>query len=142
MKFMTTLARILLGAVFLYAAYDKILHPEAFSLIVQKYRILPPQFANLIAIFLPWLEAVCGLALVTGIKSRGAAFLVTLLMVVFIAALGFNFLRGLDVQCGCFGTDPAKGDARMDLIRDAAILLLAVIVLAAQSARKDRRSLL
>jgi len=142
MKLFLVIARILLGAIFLYAAYDKILHPEAFSAIVQNYRILAPQLSNLAAIFLPWLEAVCGLALVAGILPRGAAAIATALMLVFIGALGFNLMRGLDVQCGCFSTSPAQGDVKTDLVRDGAILILAVITLLGTRKKEERRSLL
>jgi len=135
------LARILLGAIFLYASYDKILHPEALSQIIFNYKILPPQMVNLAAIILPWLEAVCGAALVLGVNARGAAVLTALLMTVFMASLGFNLMRGVDVQCGCFTTAPAEASTAFDLARDAVILVLALFVLASQ-ARKPNKTLL
>ena len=133
MKLLAMAARILLGAIFLYASYDKILHPEALSLIIFNYKILPPQMVNLAAIILPWLEAVCGAALVLGLNARGAAALTALLMTVFMAALGFNLMRGIDVQCGCFSTAPAEANTTFDLARDAVIFLLALYVLVSQT---------
>jgi cobalt-zinc-cadmium efflux system protein len=132
MKTASLAARILLGAIFLYASYDKILHPEAFSAIIFNYKILPPQMVNLAAIILPWLEAVCGAALVLGVNARGAAALTALLTTVFMAALGFNLMRGIDVQCGCFSAAPAEANTAFDLARDAVIFLLALYVLASQ----------
>ncbi len=132
------IARISLGVVFLYAAYGKILYPEAFALSVYNYKILPDNLVNLTAVFLPWLEAVCGLALVCGVFTRGAAFIVSGLTLVFLAALGFNLYRGLNVECGCFGESPGDVDTPMFLARDAAIFILAVLVYVAHP-RKRRR---
>lgn len=140
MRIASLAARILLGAIFLYASYDKILHPEALSEIIFNYKILPPQMVNLAAIILPWLEAVCGAALVLGVNARGAAALTALLMTVFMAALGFNLMRGVDVQCGCFTTAPAEAKAIFDIARDAVILLLALYVLASLT-NKPKRAL-
>lgn len=139
MKILSLAARILLGAIFLYASYDKILHPEALSAIIFNYKILPPQMVNLAAIILPWLEAVCGAALVLGVNARGAAVLTALLTTVFMAALGFNLMRGLDVQCGCFSTAPAEANAAFDLARDAVIFLLALYVLASQTNKQGKK---
>ena len=48
-------ARVILGAVFIYASIDKIRNPEAFAKAVYNYQILPDSLINLTAIALPWL---------------------------------------------------------------------------------------
>ncbi len=96
--------RVIVGVVFIYASLDKIAHPAEFAGIVNNYRILPHQLINLTAIILPWLELAAGLLLVFGLFSRGSSLIISLLLVVFIAAIGFNLARGLDFNCGCFST--------------------------------------
>lgn len=119
--------RLLLGAVFLYASYDKILHPEAFAKAVYNYQILPDDLVNLAALSLPWLELMIGLCLVTGIWMPGATTLSTALLAVFIGALGFNQMRGLDIHCGCFSTQATDGPAGFwTILRDFAFLAVSV----------------
>lgn len=73
-------ARIFLGAVFIYASIDKIIHPEAFAKAIFNYQILPEALINLTAILLPWLELVMGVLLVLGIWQQGAVFLANVLL--------------------------------------------------------------
>jgi uncharacterized membrane protein YphA (DoxX/SURF4 family) len=130
MKFkLFTLGRVFLGAVFLYACYDKILHPQAFAEAVYNYRILPGTLVNITAITLPWLELLIGICLVAGIILPGAATLGTLLLFTFMSALAFNLMRGLDVSCGCFSTDSSEGPADIwTVARDFSLLALSVYV--------------
>ena len=95
-------ARLILGAVFMYASIDKILHPAAFTKAVYNYAILPDALINLTAIVLPWLELVLGIFLVIGLFREGSVCIVTGLLVVFMGDTIFNMARGLDIYCGCF----------------------------------------
>jgi uncharacterized membrane protein YphA (DoxX/SURF4 family) len=124
------IARILMGAIFLYASYDKILNPQAFAEAVYNYQILPDFAINAFALALPWIELIAGLCLITGIWLPGAALIGALLMCVFTAALVFNQIRGLDVYCGCFSTQATHGPAGMwTVIRDLCFLALSVYLL-------------
>ncbi|NCO59458.1 MAG: DoxX family protein [Deltaproteobacteria bacterium CG_4_8_14_3_um_filter_51_11] len=123
------LCRIFLGAVFLYACYDKILHPQAFAEAVYNYRILPDGLVNITAITLPWLELLIGICLVAGILLPGASTLSTILLLTFMSTLIFNLMRGLDVSCGCFSTDASEGPAGIwTVARDFSFLALSVYV--------------
>ena len=117
--------RLALGVVFLYASYDKILHPQAFAQAVYNYQILPDDIINLTALVLPWLELLLGLCLVSGYWLSGATVTSTGLIAVFIGALVFNQIRGLDIHCGCFSTEITEGPADLwTVARD--LLFLAV----------------
>lgn len=100
--------RILMGLIFIYASYDKILNPAAFAEIIYNYQVLPGFLINISALLLPWFELFLGLCLIFGIWLPGAAFCVSALMTVFISLLAFNMWRGLDIQCGCFSTTPSE----------------------------------
>lgn len=97
-------ARLVLGAVFIYASIDKILYPQAFAKAVYNYQILPDFLINLTAIILPWLELILGLFLIIGLFHEGSVWIVTLLLVMFFGSMTFNLARGLDIHCGCFST--------------------------------------
>lgn len=99
---MTLVIRVVLGAVFLFSSAGKIANPDAFATIVTNFQLLSPQLVSLTAIILPWVEAICGVALVVGRMEKGAALLVSAMMMVFIAIILYNGYRGLNVACGCF----------------------------------------
>jgi uncharacterized membrane protein YphA (DoxX/SURF4 family) len=75
-------------------------------------------------VVLPWLEAVCGLALVVGRYQKGAALLVSLMMVVFTTIILYNGYRGLDVACGCFSLS-AQAPSRNSLNTHRNLIILA-----------------
>lgn len=124
---MFRVCRLLLGLVFVYASYEKILHPQAFAQAVFNYQILPDAAINLIALVLPWLELLLGLCLFFGVLLPGAIVAATGLLVVFLGALVFNQIRGLDIHCGCFSTATEAGPAGMGtVLRDLAFLAISL----------------
>jgi uncharacterized membrane protein YphA (DoxX/SURF4 family) len=122
--------RIVLGVVFMAASVMKILEPGLFAQVVQNYQILPPVAINPVAMVLPWLEFVCGAALVCGVAVRGASVLITGMLTVFIIVMWYNVSRGLDISCGCFSVRPdAKGEMMYSVWRDTALLVLSILVM-------------
>lgn len=117
-------ARLILGVIFVYASYDKILHPKAFAEVIYNYQILPDGFINVTAIFLPWLEMLMGIFLITGFWMPGTVIWCNTLLVVYIGALCFNLARGLDVDCGCFSTTKGRSISIETILWDAAFLAL------------------
>lgn len=131
----------LLGAVMAGAAWSKIADPPGFMRSLYAYLLLPDALLAPLALFLPWLEALCGLALILGPARRGAAAITLALMVVFLGALGINRLRGNPVDCGCFGgshvqrtRDERLRDMDLAMLRDVGLALLALNLL-----RKEMR---
>jgi len=125
------LARIAVAGLFLAACIAKIRDPELFALAVNRYRILPGEFVNLVAIVLPWIELLAGLAvLVAPARLRAAgALVITGMLSVFTIAISLNLLRGIEASCGCFSTraDAAVSDA-WNLVRNGALIWLSLAV--------------
>lgn len=126
-----------LGIVFLAAAWPKILAPPVFAKNVWAYQMLPDALVTSMAVFLPAVELVIGIALVLGIRPRAAAWLSVLLLLQFMVALAVNaFVRENPVNCSCFELNPAPKTCAMLLwemkeliLRDAAFLLMAAHVI-------------
>lgn len=119
-------ARIVLGLVFIYASYDKILHPAAFAKIIYNYQMLPDKLINLTAILLPWLELVIGCLLISGLWLPGAVFISNVLLIIFFCILIYNKARGLNINCGCFSTSSKSiSYSNLYIIRDAAFIIIA-----------------
>lgn len=141
---LTVRTAILLGILFIVAAWAKIQDPPAFAQEVFNYALLPSGAVNLLAIFLPWLELICGVLLFLGFWRRASATTIAVLLLVFIAALSINLARGRAVDCGCFGssgvvkTDAQKfADMRWAIARDIGMLALALQILMATRRRSD-----
>ena len=122
-------ARLILGVVFVYASYDKILHPKAFAEVVYNYQILPDGLINVTAIFLPWLEMLMGIFLIMGFWMPGTVIWCNTLLVVYIGTLCFNLARGLDVNCGCFSTTKGSTISIETILWDVAFLVMSVYLL-------------
>lgn len=129
---------LLLGAVFIYASWDKILHPAEFARIVYHYQLIGPSRAigpmpaNLLAVTLPWIELLVGLLLASGLWRREAALVAAVMLLVFVGAVGVALARGIDIEnCGCFTVTGAGRGAGLKLILGDLALLAAAAALIA-----------
>src|SRR5436305_11076043 len=91
---LTIRIQLALGVIFVAAALPKLVDPPSFAHMIYNYRIVPGALIHLSALILPWLELLCGLALVLGIWTRPARDLIALLLIVFIIAISINLFRG------------------------------------------------
>lgn len=125
------LARLAVAAIFLGACIAKIRDPEAFALAVNRYRILPGEFVNGVALLLPWIELTAGLAVLAApARWRAAgALIITGMLSVFTIAIALNLVRGIEASCGCFSTraDAAVSDG-WNLLRNGALIWLSLAV--------------
>ena len=135
---LTVRVQIALGAIFVAAALPKIADPPSFAHMIYNYRLVPGAAINALALVMPWVELLVGLALILGVWPRESAALAGLLLLVFMAAITINLARGRAVDCGCFDVKAAGKtreeqltDMRWVLLRDAGMLLLVGQVLAA-----------
>ena len=125
------LCRIVLGGVFIYASIDKIMHPEEFAKAIGNYHVLPFGLENLLALTLPWLELIAGVALIAGVMVDGATIMVIIMNIVFIFAISQALARGISIECGCFSVT-SEGGANIGLqtiLRDIGYLIMGFIVL-------------
>ena len=96
--------RIFIGGVFVYAGVEKVRSPAAFADDIAAFRILPSMLVSLFALGLPICEILVGSGLIVGWRRRTAAFCAVLLSGIFLLALGSAGMRGIPVECGCFGS--------------------------------------
>jgi uncharacterized membrane protein YphA (DoxX/SURF4 family) len=133
------LGRLLLAAVFVYAAWTKLAQPwELFALSIDSYGLLPEGAVILVARALPWLELGLGLALVAGTQLVAVSAAVSLLLVAFMGAMLRAWWMDLGIDCGCFGIGQAVSPET--LLRDGALTLLSLTVTAGAFALSARAS--
>jgi len=130
--------RWILGLTFIYASSYKIISPEDFARIVYGYSLFPEVLINLIAIIVPFLELVAGLALIIGIYPRSAAIIIISLLLAFITVLAINLIRGHEFDCGCFsaGQSEHPGGSAMMLIRDLIYFFLGMLIVLFEGRRR------
>ena len=142
MKWVNLILRLFLGGLFLASAVAKIwnvqvshAHAIQFSHVpdlatfardVTSYHVPPRELTNLVAITLPWIELLAGGLLVCGIWKQASALVITAMMIVFLAAIGWAVAHGYDIRCGCFGTVDARRVGFTALAQDAALLAIAM----------------
>jgi uncharacterized membrane protein YphA (DoxX/SURF4 family) len=136
-RWSTTLARLLLGAVWLAAGLAKIGDLDESVRAVRAYDLLPEALAQVVGSALPLAEVLLGVLLgvllVAGLFVRASAVLSALLMGAFVAGIASAWARGLRIHCGCFGSggDLAAGEDpgyAWELARDGGLLLLALLL--------------
>jgi len=129
------IARILLGAIFMYAAYTKLHFNGAwhlrdyyffFAMGIDSYKMLPLIVVQWMAKVLPWVELTLGAMLVIGAGVRWAGLLSSALLIIFMVALAHAALGGLEINCGCFGNNSVKPST--ELARDVGLLAVALAV--------------
>jgi uncharacterized membrane protein YphA (DoxX/SURF4 family) len=118
-----------IGGMFIYASYDKIIHPDRFADIANDYQMLPLVFINAFGLAMPWMELTAGVALVLGFWRRAAGLVFTALTLAFIAAVAQAQIRGLDIVCGCFDVSGMSGEASWQhFALDIGLLLACILV--------------
>jgi putative oxidoreductase len=129
------LGRVVLGAIFLYAAYAKLhfngswhLHDYYFffGMAINSYNLLPLWAVEMLSRFMPWFELALGFFLVIGAGLRWSSLIASALLLVFISAMTRAYILGLEIVCGCFGNNEKLGP--WTLLRDSSMLILAIAV--------------
>ncbi len=120
------LSRLVLGTVFIVASIDKIAHPDVFADAVAAYRVVPELWVNIFALSIPWLELICGIFLVGGVFIRSGSGWLSVMLVVFIAAMLSAMARHLKIDCGCFGAGRVSEVGWARIWEDAGMLVLGI----------------
>jgi uncharacterized membrane protein YphA (DoxX/SURF4 family) len=144
---LTVRVQIALGVFFVVAALPKVVDPPAFAHMVYNYRLVPGALVNVMALVMPWLELLTGIALILGIWTRTSAAAIGAMLCVFIVAISINLARGNAIDCGCFDVSAAGksvaerlADMRWVVIRDVGMLAMVAQILWATGRTKAEAS--
>jgi len=127
--------RIALGAILVYSAWSKLKDSWAlFAMAVDSYQVLPLWGVRLVARILPWVELLIGVLLIVGRWMRVATVACSLLLLVFFGLMVRAHLKGMDINCGCFG--PGEAISWRTLLRDGAMVAGSLVLTMVTLARK------
>lgn len=126
--------RWLLGGAFLWAGAVKLANPKAFARSLDGFGLVPEPFLPVVAIALPLLELLVGIAVLR--RWRGGLPAMAGLLILFMAVLGFAIGQNLDVDCGCFSVAEQRENtsAKAAFVRD--LLMLAGVVVLGLTTRR------
>jgi putative oxidoreductase len=121
--------RLIVGAIFIFAAVVKICSPQDFADSIASYQIVPSSAVNIMAMGLPLFELGCGLLMLTGFFVRIGGMGIMVMLAIFIGALIIALSRGLSINCGCFEAKTLlDSDPWVALVRDTILLGLTFFV--------------
>ena len=140
MTWFMRLLQILFGGVFLYAGIQKARDPGLFLLDVRSFDLLPDPYAAWMAMGLPWLEILAGLAVITGLLRPGGLLILNASLLAFLGAIAISWWRGIDIRCGCFGSSDTVSNYVELIVRDVALLALGLFLMIRAAGVKKRPS--
>ncbi len=134
LPWLSTLARLVLGGVWIAAGVAKITDLEASVRAVRAYALLPEPIVQIVGPGLPPAEILLGVLLVLGVGVRVSAAISTVLMAAFVVGIASAWVRGLSIDCGCFGSGGALAPGATptygwELARDGGLLVLALFLI-------------
>jgi uncharacterized membrane protein YphA (DoxX/SURF4 family) len=128
-KYLLLTIRLFFGFVFIYASVTKISDPEGFAQAIYNYKLLPLFLVNILAIILPWIELTTGILLLFGVSVKENSAILNGLLIIFIIAIIISLFRGLDINCGCFGTVDGAKVGLQKILENIGLLILGFILI-------------
>jgi uncharacterized membrane protein YphA (DoxX/SURF4 family) len=124
-KYILIAFRLVVGGIFIWAGVSKIIDPLGFAQDIANYRVFPAGISFFLALVLPWMEVICGAFLILGIFRYASALLISGFLAVFLALIIVTIIRGIDIDCGCFGSLGAKVDYKL-ILADSVLLFFSL----------------
>lgn len=88
-----------------WSGVAKLFDPLKLALAIRAFQLgIPDEIAHWSAFAVPWAELVAGVCILLPKTRMAAAWLTAFLMGVFMAGIVSLLVRGMDVDCPCFGS--------------------------------------
>jgi uncharacterized membrane protein len=124
LRIVRLLLRVAIAALFLFAAITKLVDPSSFAQQIANYQLTPWPATAVLSVFFPALELCVGISLLLGRWESGALVWVAVLLTIFSGALLSAIVRGLSIDCGCFGRSIENTGTLWPLIRNLVLLVV------------------
>ena len=124
-KYILFAFRLVVGGIFIWAGLLKIFDPLGFAESIANYKAFPQVISFFLAMVLPWIEVICGVLLILGIFRSASALLLSGVLAAFLVLIAVTILRGIDIDCGCFGNLSRKVDYKL-ILTDSVLLFFSL----------------
>ncbi len=98
-----TAIRFGLGAILAFAAFTHLKHPYMFLYDLLQYRVVAGWLAVAVAVTMPIFELIVAVLLFSRMSPRVPLLLTTGLLCIYFFVQSSALVRGLAIDCGCFG---------------------------------------
>lgn len=114
-------AAVVVGAVFVVAGAAKLVNRESWTAQAAGLRVPRP-----VSVVVPWVEVVLGALLITQIARGYVASLAALMLVAFTTLILARITQGERPPCACFGGWGATPLGAWHVVRNAALIVMAM----------------
>ena len=128
-KYLQLIFRLIVALVFILAGIEKISDPSAFSISIENYKLFPLFTINVMAIILPWIELVAGILLLFGVMVKENSAIISVLLLLFTIAIIISLARGLNIDCGCFGTTLGTQIGLLKVGENLSLLIMSLVLM-------------
>ncbi len=111
---------------FIWAGLLKIFDPLGFAESIANYEVFPAGMSFFLALVLPWIEVICGVFLILGIFRSASALLLSGFLAVFLVLITVTLIRGIDIDCGCFGGSLSRRVDYKLILADSVLLFFSL----------------
>ncbi len=119
-----------MGIFFLIVGIIKLRDLDSFTEDVFNYQILFPPYDAYAAYLIAWLEVIAGALVAIGLWGmRGGLMLISGMICSFIIALSVAASKGLNINCGCFGSSEEPTNFTLHIGFNMILLLISVALL-------------
>lgn len=125
-KWLEHIGAAILAGIFVWAAIPKIASPQLFAESINNYRLLPPIWASIMALVTPPIEVVTAMGLLWPKFRQGSALIMVGMLMVFSAAMFSAIQRGVNIECGCFGSVMKMDVSWLSIARNVALSCLTI----------------
>lgn len=119
-----------LGAIFLFAGVDKLLHYSGFVRALDHYVLIPPGTGRYLALFVIVVEGMLGVGLVTSHYRRCAAAAAAAVLILFAVMVGVNSYLRPSAECACWFTITLSAGALQHVLLNLLLAGIAVTLVA------------
>lgn len=132
MKILVNIARVFVGALFIFSGLVKANDPVGLSYKMQEFFLVwgttwMDSIALVLSVLMIAFEIIAGAALLLGWRIKSVSWLLLLLIVFFTFLTGYAYLSGKFKNCGCFG-DCLPITSRQSFFKDILLLVLILLI--------------
>lgn len=125
-KYVLFISQLILSLIFIFSGIEKISDLNYFLVAINNYKIFPDFTHNFITVTFPWIELILGVLLLFGFYKKEISVIFSFLIFLFTLLIFISILRGLDIDCGCFGTLSSVKVGYYKIYENTILFLLAI----------------
>lgn len=127
--------RTFIGVLFIFYGVAKVADPSHFANEIGNYDMMPEIIVQLMALIIPWIELIVGLFLLFGVYQNENGAIATGLLIVFTLAVAIAFARGLDINCGCSGSNAGQKVGWLKIAENIGLIILTLALSLTKASR-------